>query len=110
MTSYHVKLTDEAVNDLLKISDYYTEELLLPDKAASKKKFILDFIHTLSTFPERGKLISKQDNLRFVKIPNEKFLILYQVIKDSNIVAVTNILYGSPERLDTYAKTYYKTI
>lgn len=105
MTSYHVKLTDEAVNDLLKIVNYYTDELCLPDKAAAKKKFILDFISTLSTFPERGKLLIKQDNVRFIKIPNEKFLILYQVIKDSNIVAVTNILYGSPERLETFSKT-----
>jgi len=32
---------------------------------------------------------------------------LYQVIKDSNIVAVTNILYGSPERLESFVKTQY---
>ena len=107
MTSYHVKLTDEAVNDLSKIVKYYSEELLLPDKAAAKKKFILDFISTLSTFPERGTLLIKQHNIRFIKIPNVKFLILYQVIKDSNIVAVTNILYGSPERLESFVETQY---
>ena len=104
MTTFQVKLTDEAFNDLIRIVEYIESELLLPKKAAEKKKYILDSASSLSTFPERGKLISQQHNLRFIRTPNDRYLILYQIIKETQIVAITNILYGSPERLESFAE------
>ena len=107
MTTFQVKFTDEALNDLLQIVEYIESELLLPKKAVEKKKIILDNASSLSIFPERGKLISQQHNLRFIRTPNDRYLILYQVLKDTQIVAITNILYGSPERLERYAAVSY---
>ena len=96
MSSFSIRMTENAVCDIQDIAQYIRFHLFEPETAKNQIARIRKTILSLSDFPERNALVSdgylQKKQIRFVQIDN--FLIFYTVYKDKNIVYIVRVLHS----------------
>lgn len=97
MKLYKIQITDTALSDMENIYKYIAEQLQLPVTAMGQYNRIADAIETLSTLPERVKLMESEDEfalgLRQMHVDNYS---VFFHIRDNRVI-ITNVLYSASD-------------
>ena len=97
MTTYTVKITESARNDMEKIYSYIAYDLLSPIAAMKQYNRIADSISDLKTMPERHPLFeSEPEHSRGIrKLVVDNYIVCYIVTTDEVIIIA--VLYGASD-------------
>ena len=89
-----IKYSPLALNDLDKIWNYISTQLLNPTAAESTVNGILDAVDSLKQFPKKGAVLEFSDNIksdyRFVQYKN--YMAFYRI--KQNEIFIDRIIYG----------------
>jgi addiction module RelE/StbE family toxin len=88
----HLRWTEEAANDLERITDYLLTHA--PERAAELIQAVYDAPTSLLTFPNRGRPGKKQGTRELVLTPLP-YIVVYTVRAD--VVFVVRILHGAQQ-------------
>lgn len=107
MIHYHVKLSDQAENDLRTIFEYIAFELLSPDHAKEQLERLEEQIDRLDQMPDRCASYKEEPwhsrGLRFV--PVDHYVVFYLPNKESRTVTILRVLYGGSDMEDQLRST-----
>ena len=97
MKQYKIQITDIALSDMENIYKYIADQLQSPVTAMGQYNRIADAIETLSTFPERVKLMESEDEyaLGLRQMPVDNYSVFFH-IRDNRVI-VTNVFYGASD-------------
>lgn len=97
MRLYEIQITDTALSDMESIYKYIAEQLQSPVTAMGQYNRIADAIETLSTLPERVKVMESVDEcalgLRQMHVDNYS---VFFHIRDNRVI-ITNVLYSASD-------------
>lgn len=106
MTSYEVKVTKQAYEQMRKIVLYIMNELLAPEAAENLLDKMQETINTLSDMPKRHSLVEEEpwrsEGVRKMVVKN--FLIYFWVDDENMRVQVTAVIYAKRNQLVQLAK------
>lgn len=96
MEIYQINYTDEALQDLRDIYQYLSEELKIPETAATQVKRIRNNVRSLNTFPDRCKSVDWEpwSKLGMRQLLVDNFIVFYFVENESKSVQIVRIFYG----------------
>ena len=99
MTEYKIEITLPAERDLFDIFTYITETLKEPQIEERIYTSIKREILTLSTMPERHRIVEEQPYaaMGVRKLLVENYIVFYIVDKKSEIVSILRVLYNRRE-------------
>ena len=96
MTTYDVKNTGQARNDMKMIYKYIADTLMEPVIAEKQYTRIETAVYSLETMPERFRRYEKEPwrsrNLRVMPVDN--YVVFYTVDNENRVVTVIRIMYG----------------
>lgn len=92
---YKVKITRQAKDNLRSIHKYISEDLYAPDAAKNVLSLLKEEIKSLSTMPERIKLIEdkrwRSEGIRKMLVRN--FFVYFWIDEEKDIVQVIGVVY-----------------
>lgn len=108
MNEYDVIITPDAEDDLNKLNDYITFELLAPDTATAYTGFIKSQLTSLDHMPRRYKPVDDEPwHSRGVRRLNAKnFAVFYIILEEFHEVYILNVIYQKRNILRVLHKLY----
>ncbi|ADU26896.1 type II toxin-antitoxin system RelE/ParE family toxin [Ethanoligenens harbinense] len=99
MSTYAVRFTQPAADDLYEIARYIADELREPQTARALVKRIQDSVYELAELPMRYAVVADERlaALGIRKMPVESYLVFYTVAEEAQSVTVLRILHSRRE-------------
>ncbi len=99
MSTYAVRFTQPAADDLYEIARYISEDLHEPQTARALVKRIQKAVYELAKLPMRHAIVTDERlaALGIRKMPIESYLVFYMVTEGTRSVMVLRILHGRRE-------------
>lgn len=99
MSTYAVRFTQPAADDLYEISRYISEDLHEPQTARALVQRIQKAVYELAELPMRHAIVTDERlaALGIRKMPVESYLVFYTVTEGTQSVTVLRILHGRRE-------------
>lgn len=101
MNSYEIIMTPDATTDLVELSDYIADVLLVPDTALSYIRAIREEISKLSEMPGRIKPVDDEPwHSRGIReIMAKNFYVYYRIDEETKRVYIMNVIYNKRDQL-----------
>lgn len=101
MNSYEIIMTPDATTDLVELSDYIADVLLVPDTALSYIRAIREEISKLSEMPGRIKPVDDESwhSCGIREIMAKNFYVYYRIDEETKRVYIMNVTYNKRDQL-----------